>query len=323
VAQFKGGPGSRWNVGVGGEIGGQLYAAQGRVRASGTFSFATGLATYLALCAAFLLHDLLGRRIYPRWMTYSALTALVLTLAVSGSRSAVISVGIVCGMVLYMAFRRRAQFGGAVRPILLTLVITAALARSTPVFDEGIAVHRDRFASGGGIKEGLAMRTGREYAAAWDRLFTAPLFGVGLGVGTNAGSALLQGGQREFILGEGEWERVIMESGPLLGSGFIALRFGIFLTILGAVLRAYRTGQTLPLLLVGVTGVDLVAGQFGQPTALGFAVFTSGLALAACVPEEIHAPEDEPPTAPVAPQIAGRSAYAERLHGSDEAQEPP
>jgi len=322
VRQFEGGPGSRWNVGAGGEVGGQLFAAQGRVRASGTFSFATGMATYLGLCAAFLLHDLLGRRIYPRWMTYSALGALVLTLAVSGSRTAVISVGIVCGMVLYMALVKRAHFGAALRPVLLTMVITAVVARSTPVFEEGMAVHRDRFASGGGLREGIAVRTAREYAAAWDRLSTAPLLGVGLGVGTNVGSALLLG-HREFTLGEGEWERVIMESGPLLGGAFLALRLAIFIAILAKVLRAYSAGLTLPLLLVGATGIDLMTGQFGQPTALGFAVFTGGLALAASVPEETGAPENEQPVEPVLPLIPGRSRYAERLHGPGETPRPP
>jgi hypothetical protein len=205
---------------------------------------------------------------------------------------------------------------------LLTLVITAVLARSTAVFDEGMAVHRDRFASGGGLKEGIAVRTGREFSAAWDRLFTAPLLGVGLGVGTNAGSVLLVG-QREFSLGEGEWERVIMESGPLLGGGYLALRIAMLAAILYAALRAYRADRTLPLLLIGVTGIDLASGQFGQPTALGFAVFTGGLALAACAPEEIAALENEQPEEPILPQIAGRSPYAERLHGPGEAQRPP
>ena len=316
VEQFKSGPASRWNVGAGGEIGGQLYAAQGKVRASGTFSFATGLATYLGLCAAFLLHDLISRRVYPRWLVFAALLSLVLTLAVSGSRSAVIAVAVVCCMVLYVAVRRQKQFGAALRPVLLTLIAAGLLSRFAPVFDEGISVHRDRFASGGGIKEGIAVRTGREYAAAWDRLFTSPLLGVGLGVGTNVGASLLRG-RREFTLGEGEWERVIMESGPVLGPAYIGLRLATFLTVLGAALAAYRTGRTLPLLLVGVSGLDMVTGQFGQPTALGFAVFTSGLALAACAAEE--AIEREEPTEEVSgvPRIRGRSAYAERLHGGE------
>jgi hypothetical protein len=101
------------------------------------------------------------------------------------------------------------------------------------------------------------------------------------------------------------------------------LRLAFLAAILSAALRAYRTGQTLPLLMVGVTGVDLVTGQFGQPTALGFAVFTGGLALAACSPEEPVDIEDQRPEEPAAPQIAGRSAYAERLHGSGETQQQP
>jgi len=316
VKQFQAGADSRWNVGAGGEIGAQLYAAQGKVRASGTFSFATGLATYLSLCAAFLLNDLLGRQVYPRWVTLSAFFSVVLSLAVSGSRTAVICVTVVCAMVLYMGFRRHEKFGAALRPILLTVVVVAILIRITPLFRQGIAVHMDRFTSGGGLKEGIGMRTANEFFAAWDRLSTAPLLGVGIGVGTSAGAALLHG-QREFSLGEGEWERVIMECGPILGVGYILLRLGYLTAIVRTALRGYRHGHALPLLLLGVTGIDFVNGQFGQSTALGFAVLTGGLALAAAGEEEPAVALGALPQTPE-PLVFGRSPYARRLHGIKE-----
>ena len=51
----------------------------------------------------------------------------------------------------------------------------------------------------------------------------AGLFGKGLGMGTAAGSALMTGSV-SFLLAEGEWSRVILESGPLLGFSFLAYR---------------------------------------------------------------------------------------------------
>jgi len=315
VMQFRGGPDSRWNVGAGGETGGQLFAAEGKVRASGTFSFSTGFSSYLALCTAFLLHDLLAGRLFPRWLVLAAVPSLVLALVVSASRTAVVSVAIVCSMVIYIAASRPAQFGSALRPILATLAAIAALTLFTPLFNEGLSVHRKRFESGGGVKKGIVYRYAEGFVTAGQRMSSAPLLGYGLGIGTNVGANLLRG-SRQFLLGEGELERVIMESGPILGLGYLALRTGTLLMLLGAAFAAYRRGETLPLLLVAVSGVDVVTGQFGQPTILGLAVFTSGLALTAAragTTSAFPAAPDSP--VPAGKNTPGRSAYAERLHG--------
>lgn len=316
VKQFQAGPKSWWNVGAGGEIGGQLYAAAGKVRASGTFSFATGLASYLALTTSFLLDDLLGRRVYPRWLTYTAVPAMVLAVGVSGSRTAVIAVGIVCSLVLYIALRRPAQMRGAIIFTLLGLVAVTSLVSLVPIFNEGLRVQHERFQSGGGVQQGIVMRFAQDFIAAGESLSNAPTFGLGLGVGTNVGAKLLSG-HTEFALGEGEWQRVIMESGPMLGVAYIALRCALLLAVLLAALKAYRAGRILPLLLVGAGGLDLATAQFGQSTTLGFSVFMAGLALAAVQPEETKTPPPLARTkvAPTKTAIRGRSRYAERLYG--------
>lgn len=313
VLQFEGGPDSRWNVGAGGQVGGQLFASEGKVRVSGTFSFVTGIASYLALCSAFLLSDLLARRAYPRWVVFAAGLSLMLTLAISGSRSAVVTVVVVCSMVLYIAWRNPAQFGSVLKPILFIVVVFAALAAATTVFQEGISLHHERFASAGGVKKGIIARYFETFDAGWQALFYTPPFGHGIGVGTNAGASLLTG-RREFSLGEGEWQRVILESGWLLGPAYLALRCAYLLTVLRGALLGYRCGRILPMLLLGAGGVDLVTGQFGQPTTLGFAVFVAGLALAAAGEEEAElAPVQAVEAHPTALQ-RGRSRYAERLH---------
>jgi hypothetical protein len=322
VRQFQAGPASSWNVGAGGEVGGQLFAAVGKVRASGTFSFATGLATFLALSTAFLLDDLLGARGYPRWLVFAAVPALALTLGVSGSRTAVIAVTIVCSLVVYISFRRPAQMRGAVRFVLLAVIAVVALVWLAPVFMEGVAVQRERFESGGGVQKGIIVRFAQDFVAAGAALSNAPALGLGLGVGTNVGAKLLQG-RREFSLGEGEWQRVIMESGAVLGASYIALRIAILLAVTSTALKAYRIGRILPLLLVGAGGVELVTGQFGQPTTLGFAVFTAGLALTAAGSKRAPPAPRQSAAPPVVMGLRGRSPYAERLHdaaGKDERQ---
>jgi len=165
------------------------------------------------------------------------------------------------------------------------------------------------------------VRFGQDFVAAWDAVFNARPLGLGLGVGTNVGANLLRG-YREFSLGEGEWQRVILESGAVLGIGFIALRTSMLFVVTAASLKAYRLGRILPLLLVGAGGLDLATGQFGQPTTLGFAVFTAGLAFTAAQSEVKSTPQRRTPAPPPEKAtIRGRSAYAERLYGGSERKE--
>src|SRR5205823_6497749 len=113
--------------------------------------------------------------------------------------------------------------------------------------------------------------------------------------------------------------------GPLLGLAYILLRLGMILHLGKIAIADLNRGRTLSLLLFFVTFLPLMSGPFGQPTMLGFAVFSAGLCLAAASAknEGEELVEDLAPTDPQlmtstapAPGLArGRSAYAERLHG--------
>jgi hypothetical protein len=78
-------------------------------------------------------------------------------------------------------------------------------------------------------------------------------------------------------------------------------------------------GNPLPLLLFSSSFLPMLNGQFGQPTILGFTVFTTGLALAARNEEASPAASAaETPSMRVKSVeriVRRRSAYAERLHG--------
>jgi hypothetical protein len=82
-------------------------------------------------------------------------------------------------------------------------------------------------------------------------------------------------------------------------------------------LRSIKRGNVLPALLFSSSFMPFISGQFGQPTILGFAVFTTGLALAAMKGADADDPEEGslPPAAPMRP-LPRRSPYAERLHGA-------
>lgn len=319
VQQFRSSPDARINAGAGGELGGQLTAALGKIRPSGLFSFVTGMVSYLALVAAYLFCHFLDGKNYPRVLVIVSIPAMVLSIGVSGSRSAVASVVLVLLMAVFVCVRRGA-FSTAFLKYALAIYLVYAGLSLFAFFREGLMVQRTRFEGGGGIHEGLIERFFGELMASVEAGSTAPLLGLGLGLGTNAGAGLVSG-SRQFLLSEDEWGRVILESGPILGGAFIVLRFGILVHLWKAGMRKLQSGSSLSLLLLSSTGLDLVTGQFGQPTALGFIVLASGLCLAAAREEECM--ETTPggnsgagePGQDGAKRIRGRSAYAEALHG--------
>jgi hypothetical protein len=129
-----------------------------------------------------------------------------------------------------------------------------------------------------------------------------PIFGSGIGVGSNVGARLLSG-QVGFLLAEDEWNKIILELGPLLGAIFIGFRFFLtcYLALVG--IRALLThGDPLPVLLFAATGVAVFQYQWGPPTILGFAVFGSGLVLASLQPEPVEEAPPEP-TDSIAPPV--------------------
>lgn len=206
-----------------------------------------------------------------------------------------------------------------------TLVVTLVLGfivMQTPIFKEGLNVLTTRFnevaeATEKSVGTGIVERVFDGYRESFFVLFKAPFLGYGLGIGTNAGAKFLTGRQM-FLLSEGEWPRIFLESGPVLGLAYVIWRCALVVSIGIICLRAVKAGNVLPLLLFSSGALALISGQFGQPTVLGFAVFVTGLALAAARPEEVEAGtgSDSPPPARAVPRMTPRrSAYAERLHG--------
>lgn len=315
LAQFRASPDAWINAAAGGERGGQLYAALGKIRPPGLFSFVTGMVSYLCLVSAFLFYHFSDGKIYRRILILAAVPSLILALGVSGSRSAIASVSIVFFMLVYVCLRRGAVASGVLKYAAVFFLIFLGMS-FLPSFQEGLMVHRDRFEGGGGIHEGLVTRFLAELTDSFGVFLKAPILGLGLGLGTNAGAGLVSG-ERQFLLSEGEWGRVIAESGPLLGVAFIVLRWGIFALLWNASLRKLREGDSLALLLLSAVGLDLLTGQFGQPTALGFVILGCGLCLAAARQEKSQLYEVKIEFSPQQRQvnkIRGRSTYAENLH---------
>lgn len=293
----------------------QITAGGGKIRPPGTFSFVSGVIFYSALSAAFLLYGALTRGVYRNWLLLGGGFALVVTIAVSGSRSVLLAVLVVmASMLAIIAFRPSAmtQFG---RNLLIVVVVLLVAVR-LPVFKEGVQVLSDRFtavaeAEETSIARGLLARTFSGFTEGVLLLGRAPLAGYGLGIGTNGGAKFLTG-RSIFLLSEGEWGRVVLESGPILGLAYLVWRTMLTLSLGLFSYRQLRRGEILPLMLYCAGFLSLLNGQFGQPTNLGFAVFVCGLCLAAGNTKT--AAEIPMPDGAALRQMARRSRYAERIH---------
>lgn len=304
----------------------QITAGGGKIRPPGTFSFVSGVIFYAAMSAAYLLYGALTRGVFKNWLLFSAGLALVVAIGVSGSRSVLLAVMVVLSSLILILFVRPNavnQFGRN----LLIVVVVLLVATRLPIFKEGVQVLSDRFtdvaeAEETSIAGGLLARTFSPFTEGLLMIPLAPIGGYGLGIGTNGGAKFLTG-RAIFLLSEGEWGRVILESGPIFGVLYLAWRTILTFHLGLLSFRQLKRGAILPIMLYCAGFLGLLNGQFGQPTNLGFAVFICGLSLAASNATKSVESETLPPPDPATSRIARRSRYAERMHGAAAAPHHP
>ncbi|MDB6147304.1 MAG: hypothetical protein JWO45_968 [Spartobacteria bacterium] len=318
VAQFRASPDAFVNRTAGGE-GEMMMAAMGKVRTAGPFSFVTGVVAYFALATGYLVWGVLKPQVYKNSLLAVAGMALVIGIVVSGSRSVVGACAVVVGCLLPVTILRPDVVNRFGR-VLLAVVILGFVVSQTPIFKEGLKVLSTRFsevaeATEQSVAGGMVSRLFSGFGDAYFVFGKSPFLGYGLGIGTNAGAKFLTG-HSMFILSEGEWSRVFLESGPVLGLAYLLWRLGLVFRIGLLSLKAVRRANLLPLLIFSSSFLPMISGQFGQPTILGFTIFAAGLALAA-IKEEESSVSGSPAPAPSAKKVArGRSVYAEQLHGT-------
>lgn len=281
IFQFISPPNAFINTTAGGE-GKQIMAIGGVIRPPGTFSFATGVAQYYPLVAAFLLYAFTQRKVYSYWLIVPASVGLVLGLAVSGSRLALLSVAIVFLAWLLTLLIKPRLIVRSYRLFIIAAILGIGLS-FVPVFTEGIEVFMTRLSDASAYEAetgGIWGRITETFLGPFSQLDRIPFFGEGLGVGTNVGSALLTG-KVDFLLAEGEWPRILLESGPVLGLMYILLRVALVLWMGWLCIKSTFANNILPLLVLAACAYLLIMGQFGQATTLGFAALGGGLCLAA------------------------------------------
>jgi hypothetical protein len=277
TVQFDSSPNSWVNLGVAGHRG-QIFAAPGRIRPAGTFSFVNGPIGFFSIAIAALIASAVDLRGVSWPLRIAGWVAISLAAAVSGSRSFLAAMAAIMLVgVAGWARGRSSKLGRGLVVSAFTALIAVNVLGSFDTVREGAEVIQSRLDQWG--NGGLSRRLMYDYNTVKWAILDSPLLGVGLGAGTNAGAALQ--GTKSFRWGEGEWPRVIFESGPILGLLYLIWRVWITLAVGRAALRISGSGVLLPLLLWGACASSLLSGQWGQTSIQGFGVLTLGLTLAA------------------------------------------
>jgi hypothetical protein len=305
--QFYSPQSARVNWEIGGKVGEGFSGALNRFRPTGTFSFTAGVSAFYPLVLAMLLAHLIGRRKLPFVLTVVAGLCVVISVPFSISRTNAMT----CALVILVAGLALMIVPKPPLLIARTLLIVAVVACVVPFlhfFDEGVDTFESRWTDSTGnsvqdFQENIIDRFFDNLIPKSDTMSDAPLLGVGVGYGTNMAQAYLTG-QRNFALSEDEWARLILELGPVVGLGFIFLRIALCGRLIASAATALRRNNVLPALISAEAVLLVLDSQWAQPTILGFATFSAGLALAAVRPG---------PATPAPARPAGRRRARPRL----------
>lgn len=113
--------------------------------------------------------------------------------------------------------------------------------------------------------------------------FNTPVFGYGIGLGTNVGAKAMGGNMYSFgFNAENEWSRIIGECGLLFGLIIISVRLLFSIEMWKrSYNRLAKRFDLLPWMLSAGMMLTVPQGQWSIPTNLGFCILFGGLTLAA------------------------------------------
>jgi hypothetical protein len=273
------------NVASGG-TGHQMLTSGDKVRASGTFSFVSGIVFYYCFSVAFIIYGFLIRGTFPKWLLYLGTSATLLAMVTAGSRSVIAECLQVVACIGFLAYFKPSEFGKIAAAVFGFSVLATIVYSQVDLFKVGLDFLSLRFEEAANV-EGNPIEA---YFTRYIDIIVSPyyynmwtgFFGNGLGTATRAGSALGSGSGGAEL----SWSRPVLENGLLVGIFFILWRVWIGKDLLLISIKAVKRGSYLSIFLFGAAGPILLFSPFGQPTNLGFAAFGGGLCLAAAVSQK-------------------------------------
>ena len=282
------------NTAAGG-IGHQMMTSGDKVRASGTFSFVSGIVFYYCFTVAFVIYGFLVKGTFPKWMLYLGTSATLLAMVTAGSRAVIAECLQVLACVGFLAYFKPSEFGKIAGSIFGFSTLSLILYTQVDLFQEGLEFLTLRFEEAANI-EGNPIEA---YLNRYYQLIVAPYYfnmwtpwlgdfkDGGLGGATRAGIKLdNMFGLPIGAAAENSWARPIIENGIICGGLFIIWRIWITKDLLVSCIQGVKKGSYLAIFLFGAAGPILLFSPLGQPTNLGFAAFGSGLCLTAAVSQK-------------------------------------
>jgi hypothetical protein len=290
VMQFYS-PQSAWvNRGVGGDMEGAGFSgALGYFRPPGVFSFLSGYVLFQLIAACFLSYYLLMNRVLEKstqirpWLLWVMVICYLISIPYSISRTHFFQTMVVLFFLLVAGISGK-QFSRKIIGIFVLMILAILVIVISGVTNDSMAAFTARFESANETEGGVESVIGNRYIGGLlGGLFNdnIPFCGYGLGLGTNTGAKLISGGNMfTFLNGEGEWNRIVSESGLLLGWIIIAVRCLFSFSVFGKAFKQLRKKQDLlPWALSAGMLLILPQGQLGAPTSLGFSILMGGFAL--------------------------------------------
>lgn len=280
-------PQSAWiNRGIGGELEGSGFSGgAGFFRVPGTFSFTNGLSMFYGVAAAFIFYFWTGevKDYVTKILLVASSIALVAAVPLSISRTVVFEIGLSLCFMMAVSMKNPQVIKKIIGVGILGAVIFVLMG-DLAFFETASVAFEDRFTTAnkteGGMEGVLIDRfLGGMLGAISEEGFK--FWGQGLGMGTSVGAKLLIGDRSVYLIAEEEWPRIVGEIGLILGLAMIFIRISLVIHLFKKAWAAVGQGNTLPWMILSYAFIVLLQGQWSQPTFLGFAVFSSGMVLAA------------------------------------------
>jgi hypothetical protein len=296
LIQFTASPTAAINVGIGTDPElhfDNLTSGSGHVRPPGTFTSVVGMSQLTASTAALLLWAWSYSGAYrppSRLLVAVGGLAVAAALAVSGSRTSFVLVGVVVVAGIAVApFLRKTS--SKLKGVLIPTTIVVAFAVLFPlVFHEAYQAFVDRWTDAAAT-EGQRFQLGwigRALYGYYDflrLLDQVPLLGYGAGSAGNGAvtMGLTINGVSVLKIAEEDWSRHVIDLGPVLALMLIAYRISFGVWLLRRSLRsALAASDPLPLLLFAYCGPALIQGQIASHGLVnGFGWLYVGFCMAA------------------------------------------
>ena len=238
-----------------------------------------------------------ARRFIRFWFLLPATCAVLVCLAVSGSRGTIVHSGLIMIAAIACTVLARGRGVSARAVIWPTFIGLAAVTLYPLLFPEAFQAFANRWDHASAVEShvfgtlGVFGRALYGFIDFFNLMGDTPLAGYGLGLAGNA--RLTLGIQIEGFTGwaETDWARQIVDLGPVMGLIFIAYRVA-FTGWLGlrCMAGARRMSDPLPVLLFAFVGIDLLYGLMtGHGTINGYVWLFTGFCLAAARAPLAHA----------------------------------